>query len=77
MEIYLENYFVGPADSLDSEQINVASSTRAVSDFEERARYELGRNCSFNLTNVPICICFSINFKFSSSDPSHKWTAHG
>ena len=29
--------FVGPADVLDSEQIKVASSTRAVSDLEDRA----------------------------------------
>src|SRR5277367_6828914 len=45
--------FVGPALSLEREQINVRSSTRATSFGAERARKHPGQSFSFSRRKVP------------------------
>jgi len=70
-------WFVGPASSSRSEQMNVRSSTRATSLGSESARYEFGRLKSLSRSNVPASTIFCAIRSYSSADPSHQCTASG
>src|SRR4051812_22806429 len=70
-------WFVGPASSSRSEQMNVRSSTRATSPGSDHARYECGRLASDRRRNVPASTISWHRRSYSSAEPSHQCTESG
>src|SRR4051794_13796138 len=70
-------WFVGPASSSRSEQMNVRSSTRATSPGSDQARYEFGRLASESRRNVPASTICWHRRSYSSAEPSHQRTESG
>src|SRR6478736_1740407 len=67
-------WLVGPASSGRFEQMYVRSSTRATSDWVERARNEFGRFSALRRVNVPLSTMRDVRRSHSACDPSHHST---
>src|SRR5262249_9798831 len=69
--------FVGPALSLEREQMKVRSSTRATSLASERARKHPGHNFSLSLVKVPLLTISRQSLSYSACEPSTQWMESG
>src|ERR1700722_12473690 len=68
---------VGPAVSLEREQMKVRSSTRATSLGAERARKQPGQSFSLSLVKVPAWTSWLQRKSYSACEPSIQWMRSG
>ncbi len=68
---------VGPAASLEREQMKVRSSTRATSEESERAWKQPGHFFSSSFWKVPAATSVAQSASYSSAEPSTQWMAAG
>ena len=73
----LTQLLVGPAASLESEQMKVRSSTRATSLASERARWQPGHFFWLSLMRVPPLTIAAHKASYSRCEPSTQWIAAG